>query len=993
MVINFKKLNPNGFQLLKYIIDAAIRLIILFGGSSSGKSYSAAQIILILTLYDGENTLVLRKVAASIEKSIYEDFKVAAEQLKISKYFKFQDGIKRIKCLVNGAKIDFGGLDNPEKIKGISNYMRLLLEELSEFELADFKQLRKRLRGKKGQKIIADFNPIKETHWIKKDVFDVEEWHDVDMAIDGTPIELTTVKSIRINSPKPLLNPRTKEIEQHKPDTVVIQSTYLNNFWVVGSPDGTYGFYDEQCVADFEKDRLNDPDYYNIYALGEWGVIRTGSEYFHAFNRGQHCKPIEFDPSLPIHISVDNNRLPYISYTFWQVDYSNGIELRQFHEICATSPDNSAKKSAVLVAKYLRSIGYQDKIYLHGDCTTRNGNTIDDEGRSFLDKVISTLTEEGFEVVDNVSKSNPSVPMSGEFINAIYEFEFPDIRIFIDENCATSIEDYMSVQKDANGAILKTKVKNKITMQTYEEHGHLCFLPDTPVLTRRGELPISDVLIGDEVLTEKGWQVVCNSLCSIRKSQYFSLTLNGQRLRCTYDHPIYTNRGFIPAYDLSEGDEIVRNSNNEQWKEKLSTSTALDFIVTLMGNVKAIGSIIADGLGLTANSSKHISTAICGNSLMAKFLRVIVYIILMAITTITHLTISPLCVLMSMRNSIRSFMGNALGIRLKRLLMTIGVKRQSGTSPKKVENGTVRMPENHGRISQCARTFAKCAAKPLKAIAQILRSSAQTAAKANGVDNLEWTMKSVLARFVGLNLLSINTLKRSAVHGHVLLRIGGISDVYDISTTSHTFFANGILVHNSDTKRYIVCDILNTQFVEYSNKRKRNLYAKDNLIQFYNPGTDNFYNAELVYCMPNVANKFVMVHGKKCGEQWHIVDVAFFETSSTEDIKQRLNAISCSPTYLEAGRPYYPFVRELRSEVEYTIKVLPEDGDIDRRIAATSDFVKTSIKFNESKMADSEEYAAFMTSLLDYNKDSQNKEASAVLSGFIKVAVKFFSNV
>ncbi len=114
--------------------------------------------------------------------------------------------------------------------------------------------------------------------------------------------------------------------------------------------------------------------------------------------------------------------------------------------------------------------------------------------------------------------------------------------------------------------------------------------------------------------------------------------------------------------------------------------------------------------------------------------------------------------------------------------------------------------------------------------------------------------------------------------------------------------------------------------------------------------------------MPNVANKFVMVHGKKCGEQWHIVDVAFFETSSTEDIKQRLNAISCSPTYLEAGRPYYPFVRELRSEVEYTIKVLPEDGDIDRRIAATSDFVKTSIKFNESKMADSEEYADFMTS-------------------------------
>ena len=29
----------------------------------------------------------------------------------------------------------------------------------------------------------------------------------------------------------------------------------------------------------------------------------------------------------------------------------------------------------------------------------------------------------------------------------------------------------MSVQKDANGAILKTKVKNKTTLQTYESTG------------------------------------------------------------------------------------------------------------------------------------------------------------------------------------------------------------------------------------------------------------------------------------------------------------------------------------------------------------------------------------------------------------------------------------------------------------------------------------------------------------------------------------------
>lgn len=475
MIVNYKKLNPNGFYLLKYLQDIAIRFIILYGGSSSGKSYSVAQTILIQTLQDGENTLVMRKVGASIQKTIYEDYKVAAKGLGIDHLFKFQQNT--IKCLYNGAKIDFSGLDDPEKIKGISNYKRVHLEELSEFDEPDLKQIRKRLRGKVGQQIICTFNPVSETCWIKKKLFDTEKWHDVPMTVEiagkALPEELTKVKSIRMNSTKLILNPRTRQIEEHAPDMVVIQSTYLNNFWVVGSPDGTYGYYDEQCIADFEKDRLNDPDYYNVYALGEWGVIRTGSEFFGSFHRGRHSGEHPYIPDLPIHISVDNNVLPYISVSYWQVDLSTGIKIWQFHETCAESPNNTVKKSSKLVAQYLKGIGYCDKVYLHGDASTKAANSIDDEKRSWMDLFIDTLQKEGFEIEDKVGNKNPSVAMTGEFINAIFDEIVPGIEIGIDESCTVSIEDYMSVQKDANGAILKTKVKNKTTMQTYEEHGHL----------------------------------------------------------------------------------------------------------------------------------------------------------------------------------------------------------------------------------------------------------------------------------------------------------------------------------------------------------------------------------------------------------------------------------------------------------------------------------------------------------------------------------------
>lgn len=686
MEINFKKLNPVGFYLLRFLQDLTIRFIILFGGSSSGKSYSVAQIILIFTLWEGSNTLVMRKVGASIRDSIYQDFKTAADQLGITNLFRFSDGVKTITCLSNGARIVFKGLDDSEKIKGLSSFKRVVLDEESEFEEEDYKQIRKRLRGMVGQQIITTFNPIKETHWIKTQVFDKEKWHDIPKIVEiagrELPPQLTDVKSIRMNEPKSILNPRTKEIEEHPSDTVVIQTTYLNNFWVVGSPDGTYGFYDEQCVADFERDRLNDPDYYNVYALGEWGVIRTGSEFFSSFNRGVHTGVCEYDPTLPVHISVDSNVLPYISCTYWQIALEGGkSHIRQIGETCADSPNNTVRKAAKLVAKRLhellcttrpiavrgtpRPVEHNTKVYLHGDASTRAANNIDDEKRSFHDLFIDTLQKEGIEVEDKVSNKNPSVPMSGEFINAIFDKIFPGLEITIDEECKVSIEDYMSVQKDVNGGILKTKVKNKITMQTYEEHGHI-----------------------------------------------------------------------------------------------------------------------------------------------------------------------------------------------------------------------------------------------------------------------------------------------------------------------------------SDTFRYVVVDMLREEFLLFSNRRKRNLYAKDGAIHFFNPDTKCAYSREIAYAMPNVNGKFALVHGKLCGEKWHILDVQLTETASTDEIKQILIDTASPQTIIECAPAYYRFVKDLRKELP-GVRAMQEVPDIDRRIAATSDFVKNHLLFNEERLNDDVVYSTFMANLLDYNKDSDCKEASAVLSGFIQFVVKF----
>lgn len=669
MILNYKLFNPLFFFLLMIMQNKTIRNIIMYGGSSSGKTYSVAQAILIFTLWEGTNTLVMRKVGASIRDTVYQDFKTAADQLGITHLFKFNDGNKIITCLQNNARVVFKGLDDAEKIKGLSSFKRVVLDELSEFDETDYKQIRLRLRGIEGQQIICTFNPIKETHWIKKKVFDKQKWHDIPMevVIDGQliPEELTKVKSIKMNEPRIMMHKRTGEMIEHAPDTVVIQTTYLNNFWVVGSPDGTYGYYDEQCIATFEYDREHDPDYYNVYALGEWGVIRTGSEFFGSFNRGNHVAETVYDPSLPVHLSVDSNVLPYISISFWQIAIdSSQKQIRQIDEICAESPNNTVRKAARLTAKRLQAIGVC-KVILHGDASTRAANNIDDEKRSFHDLFIDTLQKEGIEVEDKVSNRNPSVPMSGEFINAIYDNNLPGISIIIGENCHMSTEDYMSVQKDVNGGILKTKVKNKITMQTYEEHGHI-----------------------------------------------------------------------------------------------------------------------------------------------------------------------------------------------------------------------------------------------------------------------------------------------------------------------------------SDTKRYVVVDMLHEEFFAFSNRRKRNLYARDGVIHFYNPETDCKYSREVVYAMPNVNGKFALVHGKMCGDKWHIVDAALHETTSTGEIRNTLIDTGSPQTVIECAPAYFRFVRDLRKDLS-GVRAMQEVTDVDRRIAATSDFVREHLLFNEARLNDNVMYSAFMTNLFDYNKNSENKEASIVLSGFIQFVVKF----
>lgn len=983
--------SPNAFWLWRYTLDKSVRFIVLYGGSSSGKSFSVAQFFAILAFYEGCNMLVMRKVGASIEKTIYADFKAAINGIEgLAECCRF----KQNSIVFNdGGKIDFSGLDDPEKIKGISQYKRVFLDELSEYDETDFKQIRLRLRGQEGQQIVAAFNPISEEHWIKKKWFDRETWQDIPMALtignETLPQELCAVKSVRMNSEKLILNPNTGEYDRHAPDTIVIQSTYLNNFWVVGSPDGKYGYYDQQAIATFENDRINDPDYYQVYALGEWGHIRTGAEFFPSFNRGVVCGKFKYNHELPIHISMDSNVLPYVTATFFQKEYKHDDvqQVTQIDELPIESPNNSARKAAKVIAGRLREYGYADKVYLHGDASGKAANTIDDNNRSFFDLVIDELEHEGFEVVDCIGNKNPSVATTGEFINAVWDGRVPGVAIRIDNDCTTSIDDYQAVQKDENGAIAKQKVTNPVTKQKYEAHGH-CFVGDTLVETDHGKIPIKDVKIGDKVLTRFGYSTVYNSLCTSRNTRYFFVTLCDKTLRCTYDHPIYTSRGFIPAYQLKVGDEIVTIKNGKQCNEKLQHTTVLSSIAILNQNVIAIGDTLRAGLKLTARCKRFHSTATFGLSSVAKFLKVIMFTTLMGMSiTIQSATLLCCLVLSTLSIMVRTCLKSKRNSSNSNSKQS-EIKRQHGMGQKKDLNGTRKTQRSRWQSVNIGRTIASAVVKSFKAVQYKVASSAGIIANQSGADSRVSTMKNVFAQYVALNILSIITLNRSVVAYHVPASIGCKAEVYDISVDDAEFFADGVLVHNcTDTLRYIAHDLLRKQYTEFSMGRKRSIYSECEF-KFFNPATEYDYEHTIVYVLPSFGGRFTLARLARIADRWHLTDVCLRPVKGNDEMGGWVRSFDAEQYVVECQPAYFPLVRELRNDLPQ-VNVLRLGSDHRTRISAMSDWVRANVHLNPEKMVEPE-YGAFINDVLDYNDQSPTDQtaASAVLSGLARIIIR-----
>ncbi len=440
---NKKLFNKIYWELDRAFNDTGVRYIWIYGGSSSSKSYTAVQKQL-MSMLNGrdENALILRKYATDIKDSIFADFKGIISGWGLQEFFTIQQNY--IICNHTGSFVRFRGLDDSEKVKGISAFKRVFMEEASQFDETDLKQLKKRLRGRIGQQIIGIFNPIDEEHWIKKNVFDKEVLIEIE----------SDINEIHVNESR---------------DMIIMKTNYLDNIYIVGEWENGEligGFVDQHVINDFEKDKINDFNYYQIYGLGNWGKIRTGGEFWKDFNANTHVTKSVWDESLPIHLSWDENVNPHITCLVYQI---RGKEIIQIDEICLPDPRNRVQDACnEFVKRY--PVARVKGLFIYGDRTSIKEDTKMAKGENFFTKIQQYLRE--YQPRLRMQSVNPSVVQSGGFINEIYRSDFEGISIRISDTCKKSLHDYQYALEDSDGTIKKSKKTNPVTKVAFEEFGH-----------------------------------------------------------------------------------------------------------------------------------------------------------------------------------------------------------------------------------------------------------------------------------------------------------------------------------------------------------------------------------------------------------------------------------------------------------------------------------------------------------------------------------------
>jgi hypothetical protein len=225
--------------------------------------------------------------------------------------------------------------------------------------------------------------------------------------------------------------------------------------------------------ADYLESLKSMPRYeYEVFVEGNWDLQeRTGAEFYKYFSLDKHIKPCHYEPTLPLHISWDENVNPYLPCGIFQI---SDKKPRFIDLILGINPRNTIKD---VCNEFKRKYPHHESgLFIYGDATSQKEDVKQEKGHNFFKLIQNELMQ--YKPIMRVGKSNPSVVMRGNFFNTILFSNFGDIEFIINPELKEAIQDFTNTKEASDGTKDKTKVKDAKSGVSYQPFGHISDLTD-----------------------------------------------------------------------------------------------------------------------------------------------------------------------------------------------------------------------------------------------------------------------------------------------------------------------------------------------------------------------------------------------------------------------------------------------------------------------------------------------------------------------------------
>jgi hypothetical protein len=549
-------------------------------------------------------------------------------------------------------------------------------------------------------------------------------------------------------------------------------------------------------------------DFVKVFCLGQWGVVGTGRRVF------PECS----DVHIVEHIDAAQGEDLYLGIDFGLTPAVVVMQLTQRGQL-------------LILKEYVgHDIGiksFMESVVLPGVRKTfpysKIGKVLVDPAGTHRSQVIEEMSclgellEMGLDAhAAQTNALDPRLSAVRYFLNAMVDGK-PRLQISR-ADCPVVVKGFL---RDYVYRRLAVSGEERFKSEPDKNYASHCFVADTLVVTPKGLVPISELKVGDKVVTPLGSKSIVSTM-NREVNELIELSFsNDTKIVCTLDHPFITKNGTIRA-DALQYSDILYTIKDDDLCEKIFKNTTFNYSKASSTTKRPM--VITKLISMLL---EPLNTCIemFGNFITERLPKNIVYITSTTTkVTMTSKTFASLVDQSMLHYTAKKDLQKTL-VKCERIWPRLCHWLKHGINPKKELNGTQNMPKSNGRIKKKILSYVQCAKKNINHILRIPRESiAHHIAYQKQGECEKQTMRKDHVASALLNLNAINTQEKK--HAPMLVgrkRLSRQEIVYDLTVSdAHCFYANGILVSNcQDAIQYVCLELASTSIVKEKSQDKK----------------------------------------------------------------------------------------------------------------------------------------------------------------------------